>query len=302
MLRALLKARTNMIKKIPKNTKLQSMIVELLNKQNCSDSAYLELLEYMLKLFDKQGLNDWYYGYHDTSHELAVTYVTLAAASGNEFYSKISEQDFKHLYAAALFHDYEPLKTTDKTSEEFAVEFVIHDLLLKKLFKKLKIDPYVVAILILRTFHPWNSSKNQLSPIMKSYFKKSTFADNESNFDDICKLGWILSISDRIGAYSLGNFLEAISLAKKNAHSLGWDPEYMIRRSVSYFEQLLHDEYKMTDQVLYSLPDSLRKTFMDNVLGFFKLRTKEVEIRSSIIYDKIKLVTKQEPISINNEF
>ena len=41
-----------------------------------------------------------------------------------------------------------------------------------------------------------------------------------------------LSISDRIGGYSLGDFQKAMEMAKMNAHSSGWHPAFIVRRSV----------------------------------------------------------------------
>jgi len=43
-----------------------------------------------------------------------------------------------------------------------------------------------------------------------------------------------------------------------------------------------------------SIPKSMRKTFLDNVIGFFKLREKELEVRAAITYDNIPLIANLE--------
>lgn len=286
---------------IPNINELRDRIADALIHEKLDDSCFLEILDYSIELYEKQNINERYYGYHNTSHELVVTFNTLLAAREEEFQDTISHDDFKHLFAAALFHDYEPDKTHDKPHEELAANFVTSDRKLLSLFKEGKIDSHLVALLILRTSYPWKMHEDALKPIMKRHFADSKYSKDKKMLTHYEKLGWFMSVADRVGAYALGNFLDAMELAKKNAHSLGWSPEYIVRRSVVYFEKLLDDEQEMADRVMRAMPKSMRKTFMDNVLGFLKLREKELEIRASVTYDKLKLVTHLEEAKISDK-
>ena len=288
--------------KVPNITELKEVILELLRSEGLEDSCFSEILNYSLDLFNKENLDSRYYGYHNASHELVVTHNTLLASRGEDFQDVISNDDFRHLFAAALFHDYEPEKTKDKPHEEIAANFVTIDRNLLSLFKEAKIDPYIVAVLILRTTYPWEQYKDKLQPMIADYFSKSKYANDEKMQEHVDYLGWYMSVADRIGAYSLGDFLDAMELAKKNAHSLGWDPQYLVRRSISFFEKLLDGEEGMTDQVMRSLPTAMRKTFMENVIGFYQLRQIELEVKSSIQYDKIELVPKFEDTTVDEDF
>lgn len=95
---------------IPTLTELQDVIVDMLKEENLEDICYVDILNYSLERFHQQNLNENYYGYHNLSHELVVTHNTLLASRGVEFYNHIDQFDFKHLFAAALFHDYDPDK------------------------------------------------------------------------------------------------------------------------------------------------------------------------------------------------
>jgi len=287
--------------KIPSTQELREIIIELLKKENLDDACYVDMLNYALGLFNEQNLKNRYYGYHNTSHEMIVTYNTLLASRGKEFQGTVSKEDFKHLFTASLFHDYEPGKIEDKPHEESAANFVTQDKKLLNLFKESEIDSHLVASLILRTSYPWSLKKSEYEPLILSHFVQSKYAHNKTMQEHYANLGWFMSVADRIGAYALGDFLDAMELAKKNAHSLGWDPEYIIQRSVTYFETLLNEEQEMTDKVMRSIPKPMRKTFMNNVLGFFKLREKELEVRASIVYDEIKLITNLEKCEFDDK-
>jgi hypothetical protein len=286
--------------KVPNMKELQDSIIDLLKKEGLKDSAFLEMLNYCLELFDKQELYEQYYGYHNISHELVVTYNALLAARGEEFRTEISKEDFKHLFAAALFHDYEPDKTKDKPHEELAANFVTSDRTLQNLFNKTGIDSHLVAAIIIRTTYPWESNKKKLLPMISKHYSQSKISGDKNKQYHYDNLGWFLSVADRIGAYALGDFLDAMDLAKRNVHSLGWNPEYLVRRSVVYFEKLLDEEKVMTDKVMRSIPKPMRKTFVDNVLGFMKIREKELKVMADIVYDRLELISKHEKNKIDN--
>lgn len=287
--------------KIPNFKELQDIIIDQLKKEGLEDSSYIEMLHYCLDLFDSQELDEKYFGYHNTSHELVVTYNALLAARGEEFKNEISQEDFKHIFAAALFHDYEPSKIKDKPHEELAANFVTSDRTLLNLFDKTGIDSHLVAALILRTTFPWEPNKKKLLPMITKHYSYSKISGDEKKKFHYSNLGWFMSVADRIGAYAIGDFFDAMDLAKRNVHSLGWDPEYLVRRSVVYFEKLLDDEKEMTDKVMRSLPKPMRKTFVDNVLGFMKIREKELRVMADIVYDRLELIPKQEKNKIDTD-
>ena len=101
-----------------------------------------------------------------------------------------------------------------------------------------------------------------------------------------------LSVADRIGGYTIGDFAVAMEQAKKNAHAFAWHQSSIVRMSVNYFETLLNNETKMCRRILHALPKETRKNFMDNVLSFMNLRQEEIRIESNFEYDNLKFQTK----------
>ena len=276
--------------KIPSISELQEVIIDLLKNEDLEDSAYLEIMDYCLDEFNKQNLNNNYYGYHNLSHNLVVVHNTLLASRGEEFKKTVSQEDFKHLFVAALFHDYDPSKVEDKPKEITASKFVTTDFRLQSLLKRIGVDPNLVAALILRTSYPWNVKQKEIGPMITQHHTKSKYAMEVQKQNHYSNLGWLMSIADRIGAYALGDFLDAMELAKKNSHSLGWDPEYIVQRSIAYFETLLNEEKEMSDKVIRSLPKSMQQRFQENVESFIKLREKELEVKESISNGELQLI------------
>ena len=161
-----------------------------------------------------------------------------------------------------------------------------------ELLKEADIDVNMIVALILRTTFPWWAElKAQAELQIEECLSESGITKNSSERKEhFKKLGWFLSVTDRISGYALGDFSKAMELAKMNAHALGWHPYFIVRRSVAYFEDLLNNESEMCEAVLRSIPKSMRKTFMDNVLSFMRLREKEIQIKASLVYDNVKLV------------
>ena len=60
---------------------LRDKIIGQLAQNGLDQDGYTEMLDYTIDLFESQGLGTDYYGYHNITHELEVTYVTLLAAS-----------------------------------------------------------------------------------------------------------------------------------------------------------------------------------------------------------------------------
>lgn len=277
---------------------LREKILEILTAEGFDSACHSKILDYTIDLFHQKGLGIDYYGYHNIIHELEVTYVTLVAAQWQSQQGLVTKEDIKYLFASALFHDYDPQKRVDKPHEPDAVNFVKTDKVLQILFKEACIDSNIVAALILRTTYPWTGEKRDNAELLiDNFYSMSDIArENSQVIDHYKKLGWFLSVSDRIGGYALGNFSYALEMAKKNAHSLAWHPNLIAMRSVAYFEDLLNNESEMCNQILASLPRGMRKSFMDNVLGFMKLRETEIQNQASVIYDKVHLVPTIDPM------
>lgn len=282
---------------------LREKILEFLVQNGFNSACYSKILDYTIDLFHKKGLGIDYYGYHNIVHELEVTYVTMMAAQWQSLQDRITSDDIKYLFVAALFHDYDPNKQVDKPHEPDAVNFINNDTTLALLLQDASIDPKILSAMILRTTYPWTGkTREDAETQIDGFYSLSDITRNSpEKKDHYKKLGWFLSVSDRIGGYAMGDFSYALEMAKKNAHSLAWHPSLITNRAVAYFEDLLNNESEMCNQILEALPRNMRKVFMDNVLGFMKLREKEIQNQASVIYDKIRLVPKIDPIKTRQE-
>ena len=105
----------------------RSGIIETLAENGLRDPVLVRMLDYTIGLFESRGLGEDYYGYHNIHHELAVTYVMLLSACSKDNPSDLSDSDVKHLYAAALLHDFDPLKSVDKPHEKRVLNFISGD-------------------------------------------------------------------------------------------------------------------------------------------------------------------------------
>lgn len=271
---------------------LREEIQKLMVTNDLGKNCHSKILDYTIDLFESKGLGVNYYGYHNIIHELEVTYVTLLAAQWEKVHGRFKSEDFPYLFVAALFHDYDPQKKVDKPHEEDAVRFTLTDEKLDALLRDADIDKNLIAALILRTTYPWTGeTKQAVEKNITTYLNVSEITkDNEYRKEHFRNMGWFLSVTDRIGGYSLGDFTKAMEMAQKNAHALAWHPYYTVRRSVAYFEDLLNNDAEMYQRVLHALPKEMRKTFMDNVLSFMKLREQEIQIEASLVYDNAKFV------------
>jgi len=280
---------------------LRNPIIELLESSEIGkQTCYQKMLDYIIELFNSQGLGSDYYGYHNIDHELEVTFVTLKAASSKNDKNDITTEELRHLYVAALVHDFDPLKHIDKPHEENVIKFVAKDKEFQKLIKEAKLDFNLIKSLVFRTVYPWSGQIKedaekqieeclQLSPITKNKPKAKEHYKN---------LGWFLSVSDRIGGYALGDFSKAMTMAKMNAHASAWHPLLIVRRSVAYYEDLLNNESEMTERILFSLPTQMRKNFMNNVISFMKLRQRELQNKASLVYENLTLIPVTDSVKV----
>ena len=284
-------------------------IVRQLDENGIYEPSLIGMLDYTIQLFESQGLGQDYYGYHNINHELAVTYVTLLWASSKNNRARLSKSDIKHLYVAALLHDFDPLKSVDKPHEKRVLDFISADGQIRSMMKEAGISINLVKILILRTTYPWRGELRESAERQMAlcFGKDSLTRDNPKTQNHYRDLGWYLSVIDRIGGYSLGDFSNAMELAKMNAHALAWRPSLIVQRSVAYFEDLLNSESRMCHTILESLPRQMRKNFFDTVLSFMHLRTKEISIQAGHTYDNLVFVptidtmdTRQDPEFVNS--
>jgi hypothetical protein len=257
-----------------------------------------------MKLFETQGLGKDYYGYHNITHELEVTYVSLIVLKWESILKDVRPEDFRYLYAASLFHDFDPQKSVDKPHEDNVIRFLSCDSSVKELCSDAGLDMDIIKALILRTTYPWKGNlKKHAEEQIVDCFSRSPITKNSIEMQEYyMRLGWLLSIIDRVSGYALGDFTKAMDMAKKNAHALAWHPSFIVKRSVAYFEDLLNEESEMCDTVLRALPRDMRKNFMDSVTGFMNLRQQEIKIQSDYLYENLRLVPKIESMRIRNEY
>ncbi|QUC65659.1 HD domain-containing protein [Nitrosopumilus sp. K4] len=272
---------------------MRNEILSLIVESGLEGDCFTEMLDYTIELFETQGLGTDYYGYHNINHELEVTYIALLSANlNNDGLNKFSKEDLKYLYAAALFHDFDPQKSVDKPHEESVLKFLSMDRKLRKLLDDAKLDLEIIKVLILRTTYPWSGKlKANAESQIKECFRNSELTRNDEELQEhIMKLGWYLSVVDRISGYALGDFSKAMEMAKMNAHALAWRPSLIVRSSVAYFEELLNKETEMCKTILKSLPKQMRKNFFDTVLSFMHIRQQEISIQANYAYENLKLV------------
>ena len=258
------------------------------------------MLDYTINLFESQGLGADYYGYHNINHELEVTYISLLAAS--QTHTLFTNEDIKHLYVAALFHDFDPQKNVDKPHEDSVIKFISMDKKLRYLIAKADIDLDILYVLILRTSYPWSGDvKNAAEIKIKEWFNRSDLTRNNLPYQQhIMQMGQYLSVVDRVSGYVTGGFTKSMEIAKMNAHALAWRPSLIVRSSVVYFEELLNKEQFMTKAILTVLPQGMQKNFFDTVLSFMKIREQEITIQANCFYNDLKLVPVIESASVRN--
>ena len=269
---------------------MRNEILSQMAQNGLEDDCYVEMLDYTIDLFESQGLGTEYYGYHNIYHELEVTYVSLLAINQEKI--QLTEKDKKYLYVAALFHDFDPEKSVDKPHEKRVIKFISMDKKLQKLLISAKIDLEIIKVLILRTTYPWSGKiKEVAEKEVKQCFERSEIARSNLELQQhIMEMGEYLSIVDRISGYALGDFTQAMEMAKMNAHALAWRPSVIIRAAVAYFEEILNKETSMSKAILKALPKEMRKNFFDTVLSFMRIRQQEVSIQADYAYENLKLI------------
>ena len=146
-------------------TELRSKILEEAKKIGLTEPCYQKMLDYTIKIFETNGLGTEYYGYHNINHELEVTLGILLIGNNRKTISKLSDDDLKYLFVAALFHDLDPQKYVDKPHEKNVLEHIVIDSTIKDLISQSNLDLEIIKALILRTTYPWTGEVKKLSLI-----------------------------------------------------------------------------------------------------------------------------------------
>jgi len=278
------------------NTKyLRSQILELAEKNGFVEPHYKTILDYTINNLKSTGLGEEYYGYHNIDHLLEVPFCALLIGGSNKI-PNLSQEDLKYLFISAIFHDFEPDKSTDKPNEENVLRNLQIDTILKELILDAGVDFEIIKVLIHRTTYPWigQLKQNAESSIQKCFNSSEITKGKPDKQEHYMWLGWILSIIDRTASYVLGDFSKAMHVAKMNSHALAWHPDVLIQRSVTYFEEMIKNESKIHRMVLNCLPDEMQKNFKTTVQKFTDLRNKELQIKNDFEAKKLKFTIKME--------
>ena len=297
---------------IAKEAVIKDKIIELGTEMGLQDKWLDRIIRHAVSEFSKKGLGSDYYGYHNIDHELEAAYFTLLAANGQQKKqqgklvlggedNRFSQEDIKYLFIAALFHDYDPLKQSDKPREDAIEWFIRNDRKIGKFIDAIGIDINIVIAMIYRTAYPFKGKIAQYAENrMQELFRYAGIDDNDTktkkHYND---LGWFLSISERIAGYSLGGLEHSMELARTNAHALGWHPSRIHEESVKYFS-MLKEEKEMFENVLYSVPDQYQKNFFENIAAFKQAWVNEIDTRNSIRRNKISLIPIVEEIKVKD--
>ena len=274
---------------------LRDKILELAGKNGFVEPHYKTILDYTINNLKSSGLGEEYYGYHNIDHLLEVPFCTLLVGGSNKI-PNLSHDDLKYLFVSAIFHDFEPDKSTDKPNEENVLRNLQIDSILKELMLDAGVDFEIIKVLIHRTTYPWTDQlkHNAETAIQKCFDASEITRDKPEKQEHYMWLGWILSIIDRISSYVLGDFSKAMHVAKMNSHALAWHPDVLVQRSVTYFEDMMNNESKIHRMVLNCLPDELQRNFKTTVQKFTELRNEELQIKNDFENKNLKFTVKME--------
>ena len=284
---------------VAKEAVLKDRIIKLATELDLQENWVRRVVRHAVSEFSKKGLGHDYYGYHTIDHELEATYFTLLVAKGLRN-SELSDEDISYLFVSALFHDFDPLKEFDKPNEESIEWFLRHDPRIENFIREVGISIDIVMALIHRTAYPFQGeikekTMRRIQELLTSAGIPEHDISTRRHYED---LGWLLSVSERVAGYALGDFTRSTELAKRNAHALGWHPSVINVESVKYFS-ILKEEREIVDRVLQAVPEDYRKRFHDNVAAFKEAWDKEMEIRNMLLKKQLVLIPVVEEMRID---
>lgn len=281
----------------------RARIISTLEKNGLREAPLVRMLDHTIKMFKSHGMGRKYYGYHNIFHDLGVAYVMLLSACSDKRPEGITDHDIKHLYVAALLHDFDPHKSVDKPHEETVLDAISKDSKITAMLKDADISLPLVKAFILSTTYPWEGeNRRRAMKQIDGYLADSDAVRNDPALrEHYSRLGRCLSVVDRVAGYALGDFAHSMELAKMNAHALAWKPSLIVRRSVAYFESLMNTETDVFHAVIRSLSPELRKNFFDAVLGFMRLRTREISVRADFKYGNQRFRVSMDAMDIRKD-
>jgi hypothetical protein len=274
---------------------LTNHIIDLSRSLGLEDRWVKGILRHTISEFSKKGLGTDYYGYHNIQHELEAVYFTLLSISGinraENF--RISQEESTYLFVAALFHDYDPLKEFDKPNEDSVEFFIRNDPKIKEFIINANLNLDLVMVLIHRTAYPFKGEiKHHATSKIDELFDQAGISQHDVTIRErFRRLGWFLSVSERIAGYALGNYEHARDIARRNAHALGWHPSVINKNSVKFFDSMMLEEKEMFDFIMPNVPSEFRKNFYDNVAYFKESWNKELGLKGSKRGIKLIFVT-----------
>jgi hypothetical protein len=282
---------------------LKNRIIQVGNSLGVSTKWLNKTVEHAISEFSINGLGADYYGYHNIKHELEATYFTLLAVFGqnnNNRNYNFDSMDIKYLFTSALYHDFDPLKRFEKPNEDSVESYIRNDKKIKESIDEAGLDINIVIALIYRTAYPFHGEiAEHAIERMNQLFTEAGIAANDTekrkHYED---LGWFLSVSERVAGYALYGFEQALELARRNAHGLGWHPSRINKESVKFFS-LLNKEKEMLDFVLGGISETYKENYQNNIDKFKKSFLKEIEIRNAVRKREINLLFNPEDKNIN---
>jgi hypothetical protein len=280
---------------------LRDRIIEVGSSLGLKDRWLKKIVRHAVSEFSKKGLGADYYGYHNMDHELEAAYFSLLAAKHQNSDNKLSQQDIRYLFVAALFHDYDPMKEFDKPNEDSIERFIRSDAKIRDFVHDAGLDIDIVIAIIHRTAYPFRDEiAEHARKRMNTLFTDAGIPEDDTAIRKHYEnLGWFLSVAERVAGYALGDFEHSKDLARRNAHALGWHPSVINERSVRYFD-LLQDEREMFDRVMQGLPHEYRKVFFGNMESFREAWMMEQELRN-LVKNQLMMVSVVEKCGANLE-
>jgi hypothetical protein len=275
---------------------LKNRIIQVGNSLGISTKWLNKTVDHAITEFSVNGLGVDYYGYHNIKHELEATYFTLLAVFGQKNNNRNNNFDFdsmdiKYLFTSALYHDFDPLKRFEKPNEDAVESYIRSDKKIKESIDEAGLDIDIVIAIIYRTAYPFQGEIAEHALLrMNQLFTDAGIAVNDTkkrkHYED---LGWFLSVSERVAGYALDGFEQALELARRNAHGLGWHPSRINKESVKFFS-LLNKEKEMLDVVLGGISEKYKENFQNNITKFKECFLKEIEIRTAVRKREINLL------------
>jgi len=80
---------------IKKTQSLRDQIENTAVLMGLDKPCFTKMLDYTVEIFESHGLGKDYYGYHNITHELEVTYVTLVASNWKSSIDSIHKEDLE---------------------------------------------------------------------------------------------------------------------------------------------------------------------------------------------------------------